>query len=241
MSLHCRYGGGVGTGVGDPARRAKLNVLSFKPANKPAGWATSSISRTLASMPGTKIWLDDEGREAARFGAVTSGQLLIYDAEGRLRFSGGITVMRRRAASVQAAMLWKPCWTISRLQSNTRPYLAVPYCRRRVKLSRIADALARKQRSRRLRRRGTGRRIVSAGLRKDPGAHGQVVRGVDDSAVGCRCRGSHVLVAADLERRKLRLISICSSPAVWAASLPPCRCCSFGSGQAKRSLGTSLR
>ncbi len=74
--------------------RTKLNALLFKPDHKPASWASSSTSRTLANMADTKTWLDDEGREAAQFGAVTSGQLLIYDSEGHLRFSGGITALR---------------------------------------------------------------------------------------------------------------------------------------------------
>jgi hypothetical protein len=34
---------------------------------------------------------DTDGREAALFGAKTSGQVLVYDGTGRLRFSGGIT------------------------------------------------------------------------------------------------------------------------------------------------------
>jgi hypothetical protein len=74
--------------------RARLNVLLFKPANAPDSWASSSTSRTLANMADSKIWLDACGRKAARFGAVTSGQLLVYDGDGRLRFAGGITPLR---------------------------------------------------------------------------------------------------------------------------------------------------
>ena len=74
--------------------RAKLNVLLFKPANKPDRWASSSTSRALGDMADAKTWLDAGGQQAARFGAVTSGQLLVYDAGGRLRFAGGITPLR---------------------------------------------------------------------------------------------------------------------------------------------------
>ena len=38
-----------------------------------------------------------EGREAARFGAATSGQTFLYDARGGLLFSGGITGARAHA------------------------------------------------------------------------------------------------------------------------------------------------
>ncbi len=40
---------------------------------------------------------DIQGREALRFGAATSGQTLLYDASGRLLFSGGITPARGHA------------------------------------------------------------------------------------------------------------------------------------------------
>ena len=38
--------------------------------------------------------IDDEGAEANRFHAATSGQTLLYDAAGLLLFSGGITGSR---------------------------------------------------------------------------------------------------------------------------------------------------
>jgi hypothetical protein len=37
---------------------------------------------------------DLEGRESRRFGAATSGQTLLYAADGRLLFNGGITESR---------------------------------------------------------------------------------------------------------------------------------------------------
>ena len=40
---------------------------------------------------------DDDGAEARRFGAETSGQTLLYDARGALAFSGGITGARGHA------------------------------------------------------------------------------------------------------------------------------------------------
>jgi hypothetical protein len=37
---------------------------------------------------------DHDGVEARRFGAATSGQVILYDARGTLLFSGGITPAR---------------------------------------------------------------------------------------------------------------------------------------------------
>lgn len=44
------------------------------------------------SLAGTRT--DEGGAEARRFGAETSGFIVFYDAEGRLRFRGGITSER---------------------------------------------------------------------------------------------------------------------------------------------------
>jgi hypothetical protein len=40
------------------------------------------------------VVIDEGGVEAARFEALTSGQVVLYDGEGRLQFSGGITGAR---------------------------------------------------------------------------------------------------------------------------------------------------
>ncbi len=39
-------------------------------------------------------WSSEDGDEARRFGAATSGHVMLYDAAGRLHFSGGITPAR---------------------------------------------------------------------------------------------------------------------------------------------------
>ncbi|HTC21602.1 MAG TPA: hypothetical protein VK859_12185, partial [bacterium] len=42
-------------------------------------------------IPDTRVVIDLDGSEAARFGARTSGQVVLYDEGGRLLFNGGIT------------------------------------------------------------------------------------------------------------------------------------------------------
>ena len=41
--------------------------------------------------------------EAARFGVATSGHTLVYDAPGRLLFSGGLTAARGREGEAKSA------------------------------------------------------------------------------------------------------------------------------------------
>lgn len=64
------------------------------PAGAPREWSQDSLGAAAAAIPGVQIVQDRDGVEARRFGAVTSGQTLLYDAHGRLAFSGGITASR---------------------------------------------------------------------------------------------------------------------------------------------------
>ncbi len=55
---------------------------------------SGSLVERARSVAGARVVLDLGAREAARFGARTSGLVLLYDASGRLRFEGGITGSR---------------------------------------------------------------------------------------------------------------------------------------------------
>jgi hypothetical protein len=74
--------------------RVDATVLFARPAGVEAGWEKTQLWSDIASIPGVVPWVDVDGVEAARFGALTSGQLLLYDGEGHLVFSGGITAIR---------------------------------------------------------------------------------------------------------------------------------------------------
>ena len=70
------------------------HVLFLKPSQMPDGCKVTDLWHRAASIPGTHVRADAEGREACRFGALTSGQVVLYDREGLLNFSGGITIAR---------------------------------------------------------------------------------------------------------------------------------------------------
>jgi hypothetical protein len=74
--------------------RATAYVLFVKPSGSPDGWEKTDLLTSAASIPGVTVVRDDAGVEAARFRAATSGQTMLYDAGGRLLFSGGITSAR---------------------------------------------------------------------------------------------------------------------------------------------------
>lgn len=73
------------------AGRVDAHVLFVQPANAPKNWLDGDLWRTARTIPGVKVQVDKQGHDAAAFGATTSGQVLVYDAAGTLRFSGGIT------------------------------------------------------------------------------------------------------------------------------------------------------
>jgi hypothetical protein len=75
----------------------KTYVVFLKPSTMPDGWEKTDLWTTAAGLPNATVIRDDDGLEAERFGAVTSGQTMLYDAHGRLLFSGGITGARAHA------------------------------------------------------------------------------------------------------------------------------------------------
>lgn len=57
-------------------------------------WVQSDTWRQAAAIPGVHVVSDQGGALARRFGARTSGQTYLYDRDGRLLFSGGLTSAR---------------------------------------------------------------------------------------------------------------------------------------------------
>lgn len=70
-----------------------VHVLFVAPATVDEAWVKSGLWAAAAALPGVDVRRDD-GREARRFGARVSGQVMAYDRDGRLQFSGGITGAR---------------------------------------------------------------------------------------------------------------------------------------------------
>lgn len=71
-------------------------VLAFY---RPAGaasdeWTGGPLRERAQQLSEIQIVDDDDGLEATRFGAMTSGHAMLFDASGRLVFSGGLTASR---------------------------------------------------------------------------------------------------------------------------------------------------
>ncbi len=74
--------------------RVVAYVIFARPQGMPADWERTGLWRAAERIPGVQVCADIDGEEARRFGARTSGQVMLYDAAGRLLFQGGITAAR---------------------------------------------------------------------------------------------------------------------------------------------------
>jgi hypothetical protein len=70
------------------------NILFLEPRVPTPVWRDTELWRRAAAISGIRCIPDPGGVEARRFGAMTSGHVLLYDRSGKLLFSGGITVAR---------------------------------------------------------------------------------------------------------------------------------------------------
>ena len=69
-------------------------VVFLTPTTLAGSWAQTDLWRSAAAIPGVQVIADQDGAEARLFQSVTSGQIVVYDAQGRLAFRGGITSSR---------------------------------------------------------------------------------------------------------------------------------------------------
>jgi hypothetical protein len=69
-------------------------VLFYAPKGAANNWTKTELCANAARIPGVVLLADEDGEQAARFHATTSGQTMLYDEQGRLQFSGGITAGR---------------------------------------------------------------------------------------------------------------------------------------------------
>jgi len=70
------------------------HVLFIKPSSTPTNWTETASWKNAEAIPGVDVLVDPDGREARRFGAESSGYVVVYDKVGQLLFHGGITGAR---------------------------------------------------------------------------------------------------------------------------------------------------
>jgi hypothetical protein len=76
------------------AKPPRVVVAFVLPDGAGDDWSDTDLWRSAAAIPGARVVADRGSREASLFASRTSGTALLYDAAGRLEFSGGITSLR---------------------------------------------------------------------------------------------------------------------------------------------------
>ena len=79
-------------------------VLVYRPADFQAGWEKTETFEAAKHLQRAHVIVDPDGAEAKLFGGFTSGQTFLYDREGALRFSGGVTSLRGHAGVNRGSM-----------------------------------------------------------------------------------------------------------------------------------------
>lgn len=72
----------------------EVNVNVLAPTDQPKRWYRNALYAQAAAISGVHMVEDRDGQLAEKFGAETSGQVLLYSTEGKLVFRGGITASR---------------------------------------------------------------------------------------------------------------------------------------------------
>jgi hypothetical protein len=75
----------------------KVVVVFVRPWKFGDEWEKTDLWRKTESIHGITMSVDYGGVEASRFGSQTSGQVMLYNPQGELLFSGGITAARGHA------------------------------------------------------------------------------------------------------------------------------------------------
>ena len=74
-----------------------VHILFIRPKDVAESWTETTLRKSAEAIPGAEVQLDPLGAEARRFGAESSGYVVLYNSEGHLLFSGGITAGRGHA------------------------------------------------------------------------------------------------------------------------------------------------
>lgn len=77
--------------------QVETNVLVFSPSDAAPDWVHSDLWNSATRIPTVRVLEDRDASAARRFGAMTSGQVLLFDPQGHLAFNGGITAFRGHA------------------------------------------------------------------------------------------------------------------------------------------------
>jgi hypothetical protein len=106
----------------------RVHVLVYQPSSSAgdAEWRDTGLCRRVKRIPRISLHPDADAAEAERFGARTSGQVVLYGPDGDLLFHGGVTSARgHEGESAAHQVLWS-LLRGERSQQLTTPVFGCP-------------------------------------------------------------------------------------------------------------------
>lgn len=80
--------------IDEVGTRARVHIVVVRPAGAPADFEEGAIIARARQLPGARVVVDVDGKEAHAFGAIVSGSTIVYGRAGTLQFRGGLTTAR---------------------------------------------------------------------------------------------------------------------------------------------------
>ncbi len=71
-----------------------VQIVAVVPQHADRSWLESAVIRRALHLPSAQLVIDEEGREARRFGAEISGTVVYFDHRHHLQYCGGVTGAR---------------------------------------------------------------------------------------------------------------------------------------------------
>ncbi len=90
------------------APHLRCELVFVCPPGAPSGWERDDLWDQARALQGATLIVDHEARLATAMGVHTSGQALLYDARGRLLYSGGLTLGRGTESPALAQLVILP-------------------------------------------------------------------------------------------------------------------------------------
>jgi hypothetical protein len=118
--------------LADLRPRPRCRIVLWTDAEQPERFADSPLRERAVNMTGVEVVEDPGGMIARRFGARTSGQLLVYGDDGRRLFAGGITPGRGHEGDSAGGLSVRELFASDATPAQTTPVFGCPLFEERV-------------------------------------------------------------------------------------------------------------
>jgi hypothetical protein len=106
--------------------RVQVFALFVLPETPAEAWQSAPLWKQVERIPGVHVLPDPSGRLSRVFGAATSGEVLLYDERGELRFQGGLTASRGHSGSSRGSAALQDLISGRRAALHTTPVFGCP-------------------------------------------------------------------------------------------------------------------